>query len=61
MGAVNGLGVIIAKSVEVDSGKELTEQYLQEELHPVKSLNKPKFAKPQGPSRGARRITKTPS
>jgi len=56
-------GIEIGKSVEVDGGSELTEQYLQEEVHPVKSLNKPKFAKPQGPSRaqGARRITKTPS
>jgi len=58
---VLGLGVLIEKSVEVDGGRELSELYLKEELHPIKSLNKPKFAKPQGPSRGARRITKTPS
>ena len=33
----------------------------QGEIHPVKSLNKPKFAKPKGPSKaGAKRITKTP-
>ena len=35
--------------------------YFQGEIHPVKSLNKPKFAKPKGPSKaGAKRITKTP-
>jgi len=58
---ITGLGVDIEKSVEVSGGHEVTEIYLKEELHPVKILHKPKFAKPQGPSRGARRITKTPS
>ena len=50
----------IAKRLEVDSGSELTSEFLHSELHPVKSLNKPKFAKPAAPSRGARRITKAP-
>jgi len=51
----------IAKKVEVDSGSELTEEFLISELHPVKTLNKPKFAKPAAPSRGARRLIKTPT
>merc|ERR1719209_800573 len=58
---IGGLGVNLEKSLEVDTGSELTEDYLQGEIHPVKSLNKPKFAKPKGPSKaGAKRITKTP-
>jgi len=58
---IGGLGVHLEKSLEVDTGSELTEEYLQGEIHPVKSLNKPKFAKPKGPSKaGAKRITKTP-
>lgn len=50
----------IAKKIEVDSGEELTEEFLHSEIHPVVSLNKPKFSKPAAPSRGARRITKAP-
>ena len=68
----------IAKKVEVDTGAELTQDFLQViahiffsvsltsllpsqgELHPVKSLNKPKFARPAAPSRGNKRITKAP-
>ena len=73
---IGGLGVSLEKSLEVDTGSELTEEYLQVtstnytcgahthlqgEIHPVKSLNKPKFAKPKGPSRaGGKRITKIP-
>ena len=34
--------------------------YFQSELHPVVSLNRPKFSKPKGPSRGQKRITKAP-
>ena len=68
----------IAKKVEVDTGAELTQDFLQvivhicfsisptpllpsqAELHLVKSLNKPKFARPAAPSRGNKRITKAP-
>ena len=68
----------ITKKVEVDSGAELTQEFLQVifstrhhdyyifynsiqgEIHPVKSLNKPKFARPAAPSRGNKRITKAP-
>lgn len=45
--------------LEIDSGSELTEEFLQEELHPKKMLHRPAFAKPKGPpNRGARRLTK---
>jgi len=50
----------IDKKVEVDSGAELTEEFLMGELHPIKNLHKPKFSKPAPPSRGARRLTKAP-
>lgn len=47
--------------VEVDSADEITEEFLISELHPVKNLHRPKFAKPAPPSRaGNRRITKQP-
>ena len=80
------LGIKLEKKIEIDTGAELTEDFLrvsvcgnkyflilpnifsflmshifQSELHPVVSLNKPKFAKPQGPSRGNKRLTKTPA
>ena len=45
----------------MDTGSELTEEFLYSELHPVVSLNRPKFSKPKGPSRGNKRITKTPA
>jgi twinfilin-like protein len=48
--------------LEIDAGDELTEDFLREELHPSKSLNRPKFAKPKGPAnRGAKRLTKPAS
>ncbi|XP_051163190.1 twinfilin isoform X1 [Leptopilina boulardi] len=56
---IQSLGVIIAKKLEIEDGKELTEEFLQEELHPKVNLHRPKFAKPKGPpNRGAKRITK---
>ncbi|XP_064551059.1 twinfilin [Drosophila montana] len=52
-------GVEVAKKLEIDSGDELTEEYLQEELHPKKILHRPAFAKPKGPpNRGAKRLTR---
>ncbi|OAD54249.1 Twinfilin [Eufriesea mexicana] len=45
--------------LEIDDGRELTEDFLQEELHPKINLHRPKFAKPKGPpGRGAKRLTK---
>jgi len=56
------LGLSMDKRIEIDSGSELTEEFLREELHPTKSLNRPKFAKPKGPpNRGAKRLTKPSS
>jgi len=55
------MNIKIDKKLEVDSGDELTEEFLMSELHPVKSLNRPKFSKPAPPSRGNRRMTKTPA
>lgn len=52
-------GVEIAKRLEIDEGKELTEEYLYDEIHPKRNLHRPAFAKPKGPpNRGAKRITK---
>lgn len=57
--SLEALGVEIAKKLEIDSGSELTEAYLQDELHPKKILHRPAFAKPKGPpNRGAKRMTR---
>jgi len=53
------LGLEIVKKIEVDSGSELTEKFLYDELHPTNSLHRPKFSKPKGPpGRGPKRMTK---
>merc|ERR1719510_1483731 len=58
---IESLGVEVDKKVEVDSGKELTEEFLQDELHPKKSLNTAKFSRPAPPNRGGnRRMIKVP-
>lgn len=45
--------------LEIDNGSELTEDYLQDELHPKRILHRPQFSKPKGPpNRGAKRLTK---
>ncbi|KAK2703018.1 twinfilin-like [Artemia franciscana] len=49
----------VDKKIEIDSGSELTEEFLHDELHPTINLHQPKFEKPKGPpNRGARRIIK---
>ena len=51
--------LMVLFQLEIDSGAELTEEYLQDELHPKKILHRPAFAKPQGPkNRGAKRLTR---
>ncbi|XP_017467669.1 PREDICTED: twinfilin [Rhagoletis zephyria] len=56
---LNMLGVNVVKKLEVDSGSELTEEFLLDELHPKKLASRPAFAKPKGPpSRGAKRLTR---
>uniref|UniRef100_A0A1A9VG04 Twinfilin n=1 Tax=Glossina austeni TaxID=7395 RepID=A0A1A9VG04_GLOAU len=57
---LQAFGIEIVKKLEIDSGSELTTDFLQDELHPKKILHRPAFAKPKGPpNRGAKRITKT--
>ncbi|CAK1553516.1 unnamed protein product [Leptosia nina] len=57
---IESMGVQVAKRVGVDEGKELTEEFLYDEIHPKVNLHRPAFAKPKGPpNRGAKRITKT--
>lgn len=52
-------GIEIVKKLEVDSADEVTEEYLQDELHPKKILHRPIFDKPPGPkNRGAKRVTR---
>ncbi|XP_064154471.1 twinfilin-2 isoform X2 [Anguilla rostrata] len=52
----------IAKKMEIDSGAELTEELLYEEIHPKQQAFKQAFAKPRGPAgkRGNKRIIKGP-
>jgi len=56
--ALSSRGLQMDKRIEVDSPEEITADFLVSELHPVKSLNRPKFAKPAPPGRagGARRL-----
>lgn len=57
---MESLGLQIIKKIEIDDGAELTEEFLQDEIHPKKNLHRPKFAKPKGPpNRGAKRLTKS--
>lgn len=46
--------------IEIDSGEELTEQYLYDEIHPKQHAHKEAFAKPRGPAgkRGHKRLIK---
>ncbi|XP_047527282.1 twinfilin [Vanessa atalanta] len=56
------MGLVVEKRLEIDDGKELTEEYLYDEIHPKRNLHRPAFAKPKGPpNRGAKRITKAQS
>lgn len=47
----------ISKKIEIEDTKELTEDFLLDQLHPKKILHQPKFAKPKRPpGRGAKRL-----
>ncbi|KAG5274272.1 hypothetical protein AALO_G00134250 [Alosa alosa] len=48
----------VAKKMEIDSGEELTEEFLYDEVHPKQHAFKQAFAKPRGPAgkRGHKRI-----
>ncbi|CAH1170374.1 unnamed protein product [Phaedon cochleariae] len=57
--SIANLGLEIVKKLEIDSGDELTEKFLYDELHPTNSLHRPKFEKPRGPpNRGPKRMTR---
>ncbi|XP_013408784.1 twinfilin-1 isoform X2 [Lingula anatina] len=56
---VEQLGLQVDRKLEIDSGEELSEAYLYDELHPKKNIAKQAFAKPKGPAgRGPKRMTK---
>ena len=58
---INNSDVYFIFQIEVDSGKELTEDFLQDELHPKKNVHTTKFARPAPPNRGGnRRMIKVP-
>ncbi|XP_066925764.1 twinfilin-1-like [Clytia hemisphaerica] len=57
-GCEDVLKMEVTKKLEISEGSELTEEFLQDELHPKKNLHRPKFSKPKPPSRGAKRIIK---
>lgn len=48
----------VAKKMEIDSGDELTEEFLYDEVHPKQHAFKQAFAKPRGPAgkRGNKRL-----
>lgn len=54
------LKIKIEKKFEMEDGGELTDQFLQDELHPKVEAARAKFTKPKGPggARGARRLIK---
>ena len=53
--------VVVEKKMEVDSGSELTEDNIYNEIHPKKeSANANKVTRPAPPSRGKRRMTRVP-
>eukprot|EP00096_Caligus_rogercresseyi_P005396 TRINITY_DN2079_c0_g4_i2.p1 TRINITY_DN2079_c0_g4~~TRINITY_DN2079_c0_g4_i2.p1 ORF type:complete len:339 (-),score=88.63 TRINITY_DN2079_c0_g4_i2:159-1175(-) len=57
---IQSMDIPIVKKIQVESGDELTEEFLLDELYPKQNINKQKFARPPPPSRGRRRITKAP-
>lgn len=56
-GLENQLQLEIVKKIEIEDTGEITEEFLLDQLHPKKSLHRPRFDKPKGPpGRGARRM-----
>nr|ACO12498.1 Twinfilin-2-B [Lepeophtheirus salmonis] len=58
---IQNLGIPIFKKIQIQSGDELSEDFLIDELYPKQTLVKQKFARPAPPTRGKRRITKPPT
>ena len=58
---IGQLNITIDKKMEVDSGSELTEENIFNEIHPKKESNvSAKVTRPAPPSRGKRRMIKVP-
>lgn len=53
----------VCLQMEIDSGDELTEEFLYDEVHPKQQAFKQAFAKPRGPAgkRGNKRLIKGPA
>ena len=50
---------ILFFKIEVDDPKELTEEFIYDEVHPKKNVARQAFAKPKGPAgRGPKRMTR---
>ncbi|KAK3576655.1 hypothetical protein CHS0354_004940 [Potamilus streckersoni] len=59
--SIKEMGLEIARKLEIDNPKELTEANIHEEIHPKKNVARQAFAKPKGPAkRGPKRMTKAP-
>jgi hypothetical protein len=41
---------LIFKQIEIDDPKEITEEFLMSELHPIKQAHRTQFNKPKPPS-----------
>ena len=52
------LYTLLCLQIEIDSGKDLSEAYIMDEVHPQQQAYKPKFMKPPGPS--GRRRSRSP-
>ncbi|XP_043943345.1 twinfilin-1 isoform X2 [Protopterus annectens] len=54
------LSIEIVKKIEIESGAELTPEFIYEEVHPKQHAHKQVFAKPKGPAgkRGIKRLIK---
>lgn len=58
----NQIGVPLSKKLEIDDPKELTEEFIYDEVHPKVNVARQAFAKPKGPAgRGPKRMTKPSS
>ncbi|MBN3298385.1 TWF1 protein, partial [Amia calva] len=60
--AENKARLEVAKKIEIESGEELTADFLYDEVHPKQHAHKQAFAKPKGPTgkRGVRRMIRPP-
>lgn len=53
------IGLEIGRKLEIDDPKEISTEFLYDELHPKKNIARQQFAKPRGPAgRGPKRVTK---